>query len=115
MKLFGFTVKTERLAEINHKLNALLVQGRFIMSQIDDLTADLVSLKTELDAAKDRDGKIQASLVDVQAQLAALIANPPAGPDLAPAIQSVMDAVAEAQTIGAPAPVVAPPVAPPVA
>ena len=70
------------------------------MGQVDDLNNELTQLKTELDAAKERDSKIQGTLADVQKQLADLIANPPAGPDLSNALQSVKDDIAEAQTIG---------------
>lgn len=73
------------------------------MALTDDLKTELINLKTELDAAKDRDSKIQSSLADVQKQLADLIANPPAGPDLSEALQSVKDDIAEAQSIGQPA------------
>src|SRR5438105_10281082 len=86
------TIANKAIAElvnINLKL-------KLIMAQVDDLKTDLASLKQELDAAKDRDSKIQSTLTDVQNQLAALQANPPA--DLTEAIQSVRDDIAEAQS-----------------
>ncbi|MBA3652374.1 MAG: hypothetical protein H0W66_13065 [Chthoniobacterales bacterium] len=70
------------------------------MSQLDDLNSQLATLKTELDAARDRDGAIQGTLVDVQKKLDDLLAAPPV--DLTAAIQAIKDDVAEAQTIGQP-------------
>lgn len=78
----------------------ILNKINLIMSQLDDLNSQLATLKTELDAARDRDGAIQGTLVDVQKKLDDLLAAPPV--DLAVAIQAIKDDVAEAQTIGQP-------------
>ena len=88
--------------QVNNILTLILRALTIIMSQLDDLRASEASLKTELDAAKARDEAIQASLADVQKQLADLIANPPSGPDLTSDLQALADDIAEAQSIGVP-------------
>lgn len=68
--------------------------------QSDDLHAGQAQLKTELDAAKQRDTDIQTKLAAVQKQLDDLLKNPPAPEDLSDVVQAIKDDVAEAQTIG---------------